>query len=64
MCPQCKKIMDLWRPKRKVTRKASPLARFVPQHIQEVNRYFDVDLRGMIYVMKCNHCDQIFHVPH
>lgn len=64
MCPRCEKIMGLWKAKPKGRRKVNLLALEVPQHLQEVTRYFDPDRGTMIYVLECNHCGQTFHVPH
>ena len=64
MCPQCEKIMDLLKANRRGPGRLKFLARFVPQHLQEVSRYFDQGRGTIIYVMQCNHCGQVFYVPH
>lgn len=63
-CAHCDTLMGLWNKSEKGPREANLLARAVPEHFQEVNRYFDMDLQTMVYVMQCRHCERIFHIPH
>jgi hypothetical protein len=55
--------MKLLFPTKRKGRMVNLLAQVVPQHLQERNRYFDEDLHATVYLMQCNHCQQIFHVP-
>ena len=64
MCSYCKGVMDLLQPGGKGSRRINPLARLVPWRLQEADRYFDMDLNMTVHVMQCNHCGEIYRIPH